>query len=411
MDFRVNYHTWFGFRKEFDTQKVRFRTSGNTNLTLVGCFDSFWNQYNSYYTAGDYFIFGWDTMPIYINEIIESFNSTFKHIQLILIDSMDVEYTSGNVFVPSVIKDNAKAIVLTMEIDKGYKDTSRKYLYYIVHHLLRLLSLCEDAYNKSGTTLTRDYVKNHKNRDFCELVSDINSYWLKQGYSYRGVEYAFTAENVKLLDDIELCNKTFDFFCQQTRKQTDILFSLFYNSPLFKPIDLNTALEMAKKSLMIKEWDNVGMFRGNKPVIGKFAGIYQMKDTTKDYSAQKYMFMCKSSIRDLFDLIIETDDCLSIAPQEYVYGLKNKTITVPSDKDLYIYNCMSCNNRISTIEHDVYFGLCRTCAKCDKYTISVCKKHLIRNCYNCKDERTKLTGLEREKVLLKNWGINKIVFL
>ena len=306
----ISYHTWYNFRSDLNC-KVRTKEIRNT-YKLAECFDIFWKDFS----YDGYFVFGWDAVPEYIDEIIDSFNSTFKNIKVVLLDSQPVYYYRNSFFEKSSAgKTNAKSIMLSVILNEEYNPICKKYLYYIIHHLFRFLSLSEDAYHINNCSYT--FIQKNKERDFCKLVSNINDYWIFFNYKYRGVDYAFTPENVLLLDNISLCNDVFASFYPAIKKQTNILFSLLYNSPTFKPISMKDVINSYKEKVL--KVGNGGMkvrifsLKGGEGII---KGIYvvssDFNNENNAYLKQLFLYTTKSSYNS-FKVVIETPDRLVIS--------------------------------------------------------------------------------------------------
>ena len=393
---RLSYHTIYSFSDTLDNISLKDLSAFYT----AGCFDQFWGNYNS---SRKYFIFGWCAVPEYIDEVVASFNYLFKNIKIILVDAKPIEYTYMNindVWQTTKAKANAKSVLLSLEVSSKYNICSIKYLYYIIHCLFRLFSLTEEVYlqqKKSDYT----YVMDHKERDFCCLVSDINKYWLSWNYSYRGMGYAFSPENVLLLDDIDLCNKVFDSFKNNTHKQTDILFTLFYESPIFIPYSINTKVDEIKKEMNIVKDSNAlvlyprrrfGIIKGVRSSIPSCSGLIEQKK-----------LYCTTKI----DLSL-----LLASRKRFFFGRVNETFIV-KDGILYINNrvsslsCYGCGKKITIAHNLLYFGLCRLCAETTsisgKLKRNVCLKHIFTYHCNCSSEtRSLVTPIENSKLALSS---------
>jgi hypothetical protein len=366
----ISFHTNYAFSDELD---FKLFTSVEPKLIRAGCFDQFWSSYNG---SAKYFIFGWDAVPDYIEEVIQSFNDSFKNIKIKIVAISPITFGDRSVYVQEN-NNNAKSILLTIELNNKYE--YKKYLYYGIHCLFRLLSLSEEVYSKS-IPCDRKKVMNTTERDFCSLVSEVNNYWLGVNYCYRGIEYAFSPENVLLLDDIELCNKVFLAFHNRTYKQTDIMFSLYYHSNIFVKYKMESMRELIKKELGCEKDDEVVSFYPTK--FGIIKGFKTQSTEIDDYEYQKRMVSSYYNPVKSAMIVIKGKGGLFFKRMEDVYVIKDNKIF--NTNKLKYSICCSCRTHITYLDLHIHYGLCNACAEKisseGKGIKRMCTKHFMHPC-------------------------------
>jgi hypothetical protein len=277
--------------------------------------------------------------------------------------------------------------------------------------LFRLLSLAEEVYN--GYKLDSSSVERTKERDFAKLVSKVNTVWLDHGYSYRGVEFDFTPETVLALDNIELCNKVFNAFNGSVKKQTDILFSIYYNSSFFKKINSINVIDVGLAQYGLKRNEKVfvslyDLYRSESR-SGFIRGIMLYNENSGDYTTQKRLVLRKSPTSSFqYRTVVEMNDSVLVINPQSVYPMNSKNIV---DVSHNVSNrCMACNELISTLENTLYFSFCESCAKKSTHSRSVCKAHSRSYCSECSMHSNKnlyetISPIENGKKLMELWGI------
>ena len=405
----LDYHTYFTMSDSLDRYKIKDVWD---SFKLTGCFDCFY----SYYAVNkdkEYFLFCWSAVPEYIEDVVKSFNDTFKNIELILVDSVPVYYSNRNTdFSSSTVRSpNAKSALFSIKLNSKYSRGIRNYIWYIIHQLLRLLSLSEDSYqNDNGK-----FLFNNKERDFCTLVSNVNRHWYEMGYTYRGVEYPFSPENVLLLDDIDLCNKIFGELKGYTKKQTDLLFLLFYNSKLFVKTDLSNVIAQTFIELNIKKGDRaiyVNNLTKSFPILGLSISSYDsLLGNSSDYTIQKRFACSRSQVKLSSRLILEDTDCILLTDSRLTYVIKDGFAIVRRDN--LINSCYGHSGKISGLEYSIYSGRCQKCVE-KKSIVQVCEKHNLKYCNECFGRKSFVgitsTISEHEQRIFKALGISGIKY-
>lgn len=226
-DFRDNYDFIYSIwdRRSFnDVQK---------------CYTLFQNTlYKPYYNY--YFFF--EAVPFWILDFIEELNSFFTNIKYEVIDNKEgriitedqwgssVRYIRFDGSVPTDKDIKVCCPLFTIKLSKGYSLIAKKFIYYVLHHIVRMFSITEDF-------ISKDIMMN-KPENILDYLIELNNNYKKK---YRTVsEIPLDRDYLKLLDDIELVNKTFpiDKFLTQTEIFKNLKRSHYTDAELYEYVFL-----------------------------------------------------------------------------------------------------------------------------------------------------------------------------
>lgn len=170
------------------------------DVKFAGCFSCYFTQYDEKFTWAQ------PIVPFEINEIIENINKQYKNIKYIILKDKPVylkvirDSFTGGQYAKAVKEETdvkKKMALFTLELNKDYSPLAKKYMQYVLHHMMRMLSYTENAF------ITLDDKLNIKNP-----LEDIIKFNNRATSKYRAVsEREIKIENLLYLDNIEACNQ------------------------------------------------------------------------------------------------------------------------------------------------------------------------------------------------------------
>lgn len=176
---------------------------------LHGCFDWYWGALDELkeYDCNPVeceLIFGFYTLPNWIESFVEQFNSLFKNIKLSLLWTKEIYLINGEETVTNIkwSKDNdylpIKSALFKINYSDSYPIWTRIYTTYYIHHLIRQLSYAELE------ELDYDIPKNCPKDPMKIVIKRSNSSYEKE----RSLSYfKLTTNDLLKIDDIEQANK------------------------------------------------------------------------------------------------------------------------------------------------------------------------------------------------------------
>lgn len=407
----VTYHSYFTFKNTLPDFKKDSPAIFLKTCWKVGCFDLYWSKVD---TDAKYLIVGWEAVPLYFPEIVESFNNTFKNSRVTLLWRRPVFYTFHEVRVHSrgEEKPNALSVIIAIELSPEYSETTKKFIWYLIHNLFRMTSLCEEAYEKQK--LKYSFVEKNTERDFCTLVSKVNEYWNSQNYTYRGMEFVFKPEHVRLIDDVTLCNGSIPKLKLNVVKQTRILFNLLFNSTLF------TSKKQEWNENAQKVWNNKPCLAISAPnfyegtVIGFLTGP---KTSPPSPMEEELTYWVHPEFNSTTQVLFKYSGGIVIVPAYNVFLLEERNVIVRSEN---IYStCIYCGKQTDFLTTNLFCGICFKCAKRSKesatppvtFTMLRCKKHFGLSGKNCDcTDKEAITKYDWGKEKMELYNISKIIY-
>lgn len=218
--------------KDFETF-LEYNDTYHTDIVcFTDCFDMFWEDYVSYYN----FYFSFMVLPEWYKKVIDEFNSLFNNIRITVIKEKELNFArfknsfDSKCFYLSEYETEEKfySAIFHVEVSQEYRYTAQKYLKYLIHHFLRLMSLSEGfiSYEKVKETP----------KDAVEFLLRVND----TANAYRSLcDFYICKEDFLLLDNIDLINSRIENMCplyEDTIRQTEIMLTFldYYNHP-FRP--------------------------------------------------------------------------------------------------------------------------------------------------------------------------------
>jgi len=195
------------FIKDWRIFPVRPFTRVHSNL--VTCYSGF--KHNIYKKDLNYY-FAFPAMPVWIEELIDELNSIFKNIKYEIVENKSIFVHTksqhnywGKTFTEIILNDKPKDIedvleykcpVFTVKISDKINEPCRPFMYYILHHILRMASKPEGYINA-------DFYFKRPDGSLVEFILDCNN----RNRGYRSLaEINLSINNLILLDDIDKIN-------------------------------------------------------------------------------------------------------------------------------------------------------------------------------------------------------------
>lgn len=181
---------------------------------VFGCFEYYF--YKKLYDVNENFYFGFLILPYFYKRFINKFNRKFNNIKIEVIYEDDV-YTYVNDYGTLNVTDDIKgtlhkSALFKVSFSEEYSEKAKVFLGYVVHHLIRLLSL--------GEGYVTDTEEEHpKNKCSIEQLVEINNR-ICGGRALSSNELEIS--DILIWDDIEKINERSKYL-DATDRQTKIV--------------------------------------------------------------------------------------------------------------------------------------------------------------------------------------------
>lgn len=266
---------WEELRGEFNTRRLGYYGESKVKYSIGGCYTYFQNNFFSQNESRRYY-FSFQAMPLWTYDLLEEFNNLFTNIKIIPVKSAPVylhsrtSYWGNKQFEMSTKRysekdDELVQILFTIEHSKDYNKNTLTYLYYILHHLIRMISLGENRVKYE--------------RPLGSLLEHIFSLSLHN--KYRSLcEFKLSIEDFKKLDDIERVN----FYLNWTNflTQTEIFMNLLWDK----------FCQFPKKERVLVSNNYRGTVVGFTPEkINKYGGAFGYSDSGNSCSHLRVNFI------------------------------------------------------------------------------------------------------------------------